>query len=200
MTETTPFDPRSHRLAEPAAFEDMKVGSKWPIPSRTMTDAMFAAFQSASGDNHPIHYDVEYCKAHGHPNLLAHGMQVLIQSAAGAGQLAAAMEENLIAFLETTGKFLKPVYAGDTVYPMLEVVEVTPQNTTGVVVVRSTIHNQKGELVFEGTQKYLMRKQAATDRARRQRRKQNRRRGMPRRRFRFPRADARQIFVIIRTS
>ena len=161
MTETTPFDPLSHRLAEPAAFEDMVVGSRWPIPSRTMTDALFAAFQLASGDNHPIHYDLEYCKAKGHPAMLAHGMQVLIQSAAGAGQLAAAMEDALIAFLETTGKFLKPVYAGDTLYPMLEVVEVKPQNSTGVVTVRSTVHNQKGELVFEGTQKYLMRKKTA---------------------------------------
>lgn len=163
MTETTNFDPRAHRLAEPAAFEDMTVGSRWPIPSRTMTDAMFAAFQSASGDNHPIHYDVEYCKRQGHPAMLAHGMQVLIQTAAGAGQLAAVMEDALIAFLETSGKFLKPVYAGDTVYPMLEVVEVTPQNTTGVVTVRSTVHNQKGELVFEGMQKYLMRKKAAAE-------------------------------------
>lgn len=161
MTKTTPFDPLSHRLAEPATFEDMVVGSRWPIPSRTMTEALFAAFQLASGDNHPIHYDVEHCKAKGHPAMLAHGMQVLIQSAAGAGQLAAAMEDALIAFLETTGKFLKPVYAGDTLYPMLEVVEVKPQNTTGVVTVRSTVHNQKGELVFEGSQKYLMRKKTA---------------------------------------
>lgn len=161
MTSDDTFDPKTHRLAEPAAFEDMVVGSRWPIPSRTMTDAMFAAFQSASGDNHPIHYDVEYCKAHGHPNMLAHGMQVLIQTAAGAGQLAAVMEDSLIAFLETSGRFLKPVYAGDTVYPMLEVIEIKPQNTTGVVTVRSTVHNQKGELVFEGTQKYLMRKKTA---------------------------------------
>jgi acyl dehydratase len=163
MTETPPFDPRDHRLAEPAQFEDMKVCSRWAIPSRTMTDALFAAFQLASGDNHPIHYDVEYSKAHGHPAMLAHGMQVLIQTAAGAGQLAAAMEDALIAFLETSGRFLKPVYAGDTLYPMLEVVEVKPQNTTGVVTVRSTVHNQKGELVFEGSQKYLMRKKTAAE-------------------------------------
>lgn len=161
MTDSDDFDPSTHRLAEPMAFEDMAVGSRWPVPSRTMTDALFTAFQAASGDNHPIHYDIEYCKAHGHPAMLAHGMQVLIQTAAGAGQLAAAMEDSLIAFLETSGRFLKPVYVGDTVYPMLEVVEVKPQNTTGVVTVRSTVHNQKRELVFEGTQTYLMRKKTA---------------------------------------
>ena len=50
-----------YRLCEPAYFEDLSLGQKFPIPSRTMTDALFAAFQLASGDNHPIHYDVEYC-------------------------------------------------------------------------------------------------------------------------------------------
>src|SRR3989475_12466873 len=52
-------------------------------PSRTMTDALFAAFQLASGDNHPVHYDVEYCRARGMPHMLAHGYQVAIQTAAG---------------------------------------------------------------------------------------------------------------------
>jgi acyl dehydratase len=43
-----------------------------------MTDALLAAFQLASGDNDPIHYDVESCKERGHPAILAHGLQVLI--------------------------------------------------------------------------------------------------------------------------
>jgi len=55
---------------------------------------------------------------------------------------------------------LGPVYAGDTVYPMLEISELSEQNTTGVVTLLSTIHNQKGEKVFEGTQKCLIRKRA----------------------------------------
>jgi hypothetical protein len=33
----------------------------------------FAAFQTASGDTHPIHYDVEFCRAHGLRGMLAHG-------------------------------------------------------------------------------------------------------------------------------
>ena len=42
-------------------------------------------FQGASGDNDPIHYDKEFCKQRGHPEMLAHGLQVLIQTAAGVG-------------------------------------------------------------------------------------------------------------------
>ena len=36
--------------------------------------------------------------------------------------------------------------------------ELKPQRTTGVLTLASTVHNQKGELVLEGTQKYLLKK------------------------------------------
>src|SRR5260370_31595298 len=79
------FSPEEHRLAAPRWFDDLTVGERFPIPSRTMTDALFAAFQLASADNHPIHYDREYCRAHGHRDLLAHGLLVTAHAAAGAG-------------------------------------------------------------------------------------------------------------------
>ena len=81
------FDPRTHQLVEQRWFEDFRVGEVFRLPSRTMSDAHFLAFKAASGDNHPIHYDREFCRARGMPDLLAHGFQVLIQTAAGAGML-----------------------------------------------------------------------------------------------------------------
>jgi acyl dehydratase len=143
-------------------FEDLEMGQKFPIPSRTMTDALFAAFQLASGDNHPIHYDVEYCRRHGHPNMLAHGFQALIQTAPGAGDFPTYVGSALVGFIEQSSKFLKPVYAGDTLYPMLEVAELTPQRTTGVVVLKSSLRNQRGETVLEGMMKFLIRRRTAT--------------------------------------
>ena len=160
MAETA-FDPAQHRFAEARGFEDLKLGERFYIPSRTMTDALFAAFQLASGDNHPIHYDVEYCRTRGYPNLLAHGLQVLIQTAAGAGIFPHVIGDRLIGFIEQSSRFLKPVFAGDTLYPMLEVTELKPGRSTGVVTVRSTVHNQRGELCLEGTQKYLLRLKSA---------------------------------------
>ena len=54
------FDPRSHRMIpEQRWFDDFRVGEQFVLPSRTMTEALFLAFQAASGDNHPIHYNVE---------------------------------------------------------------------------------------------------------------------------------------------
>jgi len=131
------------------------------LPGRTMTEAVFLAFQGASGDNHPVHYDVEYCKARGMPGLLAHGFQSLIQTAPGAGLFPYMVEDSLAGFIEQSSRFLKPVYAGDTVYPALEIDELTPNRSTGVVGFASTIHNQRGELVVQGRQRFLIRKRLA---------------------------------------
>jgi acyl dehydratase len=152
---------RDHRFAATRWFEDFAPGERFWIPSRTQTEALFAAFQLASGDNDPIHYDVEYCRRRGHPGMLAHGMQVMIQTAAGAGVFPHLVADSLVAMLECSAKFVKPVYAGDTLYPMLEVVELVPQRTTGVVALRATVHNQKNELVLEGAHRYLLRKRPA---------------------------------------
>jgi acyl dehydratase len=152
------FEPAAHRFGESRYFEDLALGERFYLPSRTMTEALFAAFQLASGDNHPIHYDVEYCRARGHSGLLAHGFQVLVQTAAGAGIFPHVLGDSLVAFIEQSSRFLKPVYAGDTVYPELVVTALTPGRTTGVVTVRSTVHNQRRELCLEGEQKYLVRR------------------------------------------
>jgi acyl dehydratase len=93
--------------------------------------------------------------------LLAHGFQVAIQTAAGAGIFPFLVEDSLKGFIEQSSRFLKPVYAGDTLYPRLEVAELAPQRTTGVLTLGSTVHNQRGELVLEGLQRYLLRKRGA---------------------------------------
>jgi acyl dehydratase len=158
----TEFDPAAHRMVpEQRWFEDFVLGERFVIPSRTMTSAVFAAFQTASGDTHPIHYDVEYCRARGMPNLLAHGFQTLVHTAPGSGLFPYMVEESMVGFLEQSSRFLKPVYADDTIYPALEVTELTPGKTTGVVSLRSTVFNQRRELVLEGLQKFLIRRRPA---------------------------------------
>ena len=164
MTFPTPpatFDPATHRMCEQRWFDDFQVGERFVLPSRTMTDALFAAFQLASGDNHPIHYDVEFCRARGMPHMLAHGYQIVIQTAAGAGLFPHMVEDALKGFLDQSSRFLHPVYVGDTLYSALEVSELAPGRTTGVLTMLTTVHNQRGVLVMDGTQRYLLRKRVA---------------------------------------
>lgn len=159
------FDPATHGPATTRYFEDFRVGEVFDNPSRTMTEAMFLAFQAVSGDNHPIHYDRHYCARYGHRDLLAHGFQVLAQTAAGAGQLPHQMGASLIGFIEQSSRFRKGVYAGDTLYPRLVISELIGQRTTGVMVCAASVHNHNGELVLDGQHKYLLRRRPKTDAA-----------------------------------
>ena len=150
-------DPNAYRLVqEQRWFEDFKVGERFPLPSRTLTDAHFLAFQAASGDNHPVHYDRIYCRTHGMPDMLANGYQVLIQTVAGAGLFPHMIERSSRGFIEQSSKFLHPVYAGDTLYMVLVVDELAPGRTTGVVGLASEVRNQHGVVVLEGRQRYLL--------------------------------------------
>ena len=160
-TDATRFDPREHRMCPTRYFEDFEIGEKFVLPSRTMTDALFAAFQLASGDNHPVHYDVEYCRARGMPHMLAHGFQVVAQTCGGAGLFAHMVEDSLKGFIEQSSRFLGMVFVGDTLYATLAVCELVPNRSTGVLTLKSTVHNQRGELVMDGLQKYLLRKRPA---------------------------------------
>lgn len=153
----TPFDPARHAMTPRRAFDDFKVGEVFDLPSRTMTDAMFTLFQALSGDNHPIHYDREYCRRLGHKDMLAHGFMVLVQTAIGAGTLPHQMGPALIGFIEQSSRFLKGVFPGDTLYPRLVISDLARQRTTGVMTLDMEVRNQDGEAVLEGWHKYLMR-------------------------------------------
>ncbi len=153
-----PFDPAAHHLAPQRWFEDFAVGERYMLPGRTVTEAHFAAFQALSGDNHPIHYDAEFCRARGFPGLLAHGLQVLAFTAAGAGRFPHEVSQALVGFVEQSSRFLRPVFAGDTLYPALQITGLVAQRTTGVIVMRATIHNERRELVLEGEHRYLVKK------------------------------------------
>jgi acyl dehydratase len=138
-------------------FEDFYLGECFALPPRNMSGALFESFLHASGETHPLHSDPAYCRAHGHPDTMAHGFQVLIQTTAGAGDFHLLVEDSLLGLVEQSSRFIRPVFAGDTLRPMLQVVELAPNTTTGVVGLRSTVHNQRREMVLEGAQRYLLR-------------------------------------------
>jgi acyl dehydratase len=152
------FDPRSFTVVPARTFDDLRVGEIFRAPSRTLTDAHASAFQAVSADNHPIHYDGEYARRHGHTAPVVHGLQVLAFTAPGATLFPQYIGDVFIAFTEASCKFLKEVHSGDTLYSALEIVALTPQGDSGQVTTRATVHNQRGELVLSGEHKYLLRR------------------------------------------
>jgi acyl dehydratase len=139
-------------------FEDFVLGEVFDIPSKTLTDSHFLLFAAITGDNHPIHYDREYCRARGYPERLAHGYLITIQTALGASPLSPLLQESIVAFLEQSSRFLKPVFLGDSLHPQLTITELVPRRTTGLVKLRSTVRNQHAELVLDGHHAYIVKK------------------------------------------
>lgn len=150
------FDKASVR-SESRWFDDFYLGECFPLPARTMSTEVFRKFLDASGETHPLHSDPAWCRAQGFPDAMAHGFQVLIQTTAGAGDFHYLVEESLVGLVEQSSRFVRPVFAGDTLHPVLQVIELAPNTATGVVGLRSTVHNQRRELVLEGSQRYLLR-------------------------------------------
>ncbi|HVC39472.1 MAG TPA: MaoC/PaaZ C-terminal domain-containing protein [Candidatus Dormibacteraeota bacterium] len=53
------------------------VGEQAPEQRRVMTQAVISAYADASGDNNPIHLDLEFARRAGLPATIAHGLLTL---------------------------------------------------------------------------------------------------------------------------
>jgi acyl dehydratase len=139
-------------------FEDFVLGETFYMPSRTIDDGHFAAQLVVSGDGNKTHYDRSYCQKRGFPDQLASGFQLINLLSPGAGSFALGLDQSLMFLLDMTVKFLKPVFRNDTVQPLIEVTALEPGRTTGVVVLKATLVNQRGESNLESTMRFLIRK------------------------------------------
>ena len=139
-------------------FEDFQVGETFQIPAKTITDAHFVFFAGMTGDHHPIHYDDEYAKTTRFGKRVAHGLLLTAMTAVGASTLSAMLEGSIVAFVEQSARFLKPVFIGDTITPELEVSEVVPKTNAGLLRLTTRVTNQRGETVLEGMHAYLIKK------------------------------------------
>ncbi len=137
-------------------FEDFTVGDRFKSPSRTLTDAHFLFFAGLTGDNHPLHYDVEYAKTTRFGRPLAHGLLLASLTAVGASTLGPIIEDSIVAFVEQTTRFRAPAFVGDTLSPEHEVVGLERRRSAGLLTLRVGLRNQRGETVLEGEHKYLI--------------------------------------------
>jgi acyl dehydratase len=137
-------------------FEDFRVGDRFASPSKTLTDAHFLFFAGMTGDAHPIHYDDEYAKHTRFGRRLAHGLLLTSLTAVGASTLAPVIEASIVAFLEQRTRFLGPVFIGDTLKPEHEVTALEPKRSAGLLTLRVTLTNQRGETVLDGEHRYLI--------------------------------------------
>jgi 3-hydroxybutyryl-CoA dehydratase len=137
-------------------YEDFHVGHRFRSPSKTLTDAHFMFFAGMTGDAHPIHYDDEYAKKTRFGRRLAHGLLLTSMTALGASTLGPLIEDSIVAFVEQSTRFVSPAFIGDTLLPEHEVVGLDRKRSAGLVTLRVTLTNQRGEMVLEGQHRYLI--------------------------------------------
>ncbi len=144
-------------------WEQWEVGAEYESPARTVTEADIVAFAGLSGDYNPLHVDEEHCKQTIFGTWIAHGPLVYAIAAGLLFQLHL-YDDTLIAFLGFEDlRFTKPVKPGDTIRARIRVLEKreTSHAERGVMKRRLQVLNQRGEVVQEGTQAFLLKRKPA---------------------------------------
>jgi acyl dehydratase len=144
-------------------WEEWQVGAEFESPARTVTESDIALFAGLSGDYNPLHVNEEYCKQTVFGGRIAHGPLVYAIAAGLLFQLHL-YDDTLIAFLGFEHlKFTKPVKPGDTIHARVKVLEKRETSRPDRGVMKRELHvlNQRGEVVQEGIQTFLLKRKPA---------------------------------------
>ena len=141
-------------------WEEWEIGAEFTSPARTVTEADIVMFAGLSGDYNPLHINEEYCKQTQFGGRIAHGPLIYAIAAGLLFQLHL-YDDTLIAFLGFENlKFTNPVKPGDTIHARIKVLEKreTSRADRGVMKRQLQVLNQRGEVVQEGIQAFLLKR------------------------------------------
>jgi len=144
--------PRSAALASlPASgvyFEDLAVGQTMESGLSQITQAEIDAFAEISHDRNPLHVSLEFARAQGHPNTLAHGALVFSRATGLAYELGLFIKASAY-FKLAELDFVRKVYAGDAIKLKMVITELKalPRLGLGKVYVKVEVRNEGNELV-----------------------------------------------------
>ena len=131
---------------------EIEEGQVFTTPTKTLTDAHFLFFSGLTGDNHPIHYDVEYAKSTKFGAPLAHGLLLAGMTALGGSN--ASFQIDGFVFVEQGSRFLKPAKIGDTIHTQLTVEKIWLEGKRRFARFATAMRNQREETVLEGFHVY----------------------------------------------
>jgi 3-hydroxybutyryl-CoA dehydratase len=142
-------------------FDDFHVGQKFVTRARTVTEADVVNFAGLSWDHNQLHTDAEYAARTGFGRRIAHG---ILGIAIHSGLAYHLTEDTILAFLELTWQFKRPIYIGDTVHVEQVVKEMrdTSKEDRGILTFEKEIINQHKEMVQTGTTTILLVKRGYT--------------------------------------
>lgn len=129
---------------EQKPFEAFRIGDRATY-TKTFTREDVDTFARLSGDDHPAHRDGDYATQSRHGRPVVHGMLTASLFSTANGLLLGTPGAVSI---EQTIRFLRPVFVGDTVTAVSEVVKLVPERRW--LRCRTTCVNQNGDEVLVG--------------------------------------------------
>ena len=144
-------------------WEEWEIDAEFETAARTVTETDIVMFAALSGDYNPLHTDEEYCKKTQFGTRIAHGPLVYAIAAGLLFQLHL-YDDTIIAFLGFDSlKFTNPVKAGDTIRARIKVQEKreTSRPDRGVMKRQLQVLNQRGEVVQDAVQAFLLKRKPA---------------------------------------
>jgi len=139
-------------------FEEFTIGERFTTQGRTVTECDIVSFAGLSGDYNPLHIDEEFAHQSRFKRRIAHGA-LTFSVLTGFWDQLGIIKETVVAFYGVDSmRFLRPVFIGDTLSGLLEVVEKEERDRDGIVTLRNEMRNHRKELVMVCTTKLLMKK------------------------------------------
>jgi len=130
--------------------DDFNVGDVYTTPSITVTETHVVNWACLTMDFYPLHMDKEYAAKTQFGQRLAHG-PLIFGMAVGLVSMAGFAGDSAVAWLGVDNlKMLTPVFIGDTITVIVEVLGKKPTSKPdkGVQTWRYSVKNQRGETVM----------------------------------------------------
>ena len=127
------------------AYDDIKVGDSDSV-SKTITEGDIVTYAGITGDFNPVHINAEFAGKSMFKERIAHGMLV-------SGFISAVIGYHLpgpnTIYLAQEVSFKLPVKIGDTVTAEVTVTE--KRDDKRILKLKTTVTNQRGEIVVDGS-------------------------------------------------
>jgi len=151
------------RGLEGLTFDEFKVGDEFWSPGRTVTESDITMFSALSSDWNPHHVDAHFAATTALGQRIAHG-GLVVAIAAGLVVRVRLFERTIVALLEWTWRFMRPVVIGTRLQARIRVVEKieTSNPERGIVVFEVAAINEEDEEAAVGVWKVLTLRQAAS--------------------------------------
>lgn len=134
---------------EPLSFEQLNVGDKWTSAERTVIAADLQSFANLTGDHDPLHTDPQFAASGPFGKPVAHGLLGLSILAGLSSKAPAVLTAALVDI--RSWSFTKPVFVGDVVRAVTEVIDLKPRGRRhGEVHWYRQLFNQNGDKVQDG--------------------------------------------------